>query len=83
MSNCEVKICDLGFARWIREQELSYSFDSGNLAFAAPEKLLREGYDKRTDVWSIGQLFYFCMTGLYMFNSMLQPGQEIHDIKDL
>jgi serine/threonine protein kinase len=40
VSTCEVKICDLGFARALEPGTLNQSFNSGNCAFASPEKLL-------------------------------------------
>jgi serine/threonine protein kinase len=54
VSNCEVKICDLGFVRSLQPGELSQSFDAGNQAHSAPEKLLEIGYDKMNEVWAIG-----------------------------
>lgn len=80
VSNCEVKICDLGFVRAIKPGTLCESFDAGNRALSAPEKLFRLGYDNQNEVWALGQLFFYCIQGTYMFNTLGKLPQNENEL---
>ena len=39
----------------------------GTLAFAAPELILKKNYNKSIDMWSLGVIIYFLLSGNYPF----------------
>ena len=70
----EIKITDYGIARTIREQlrrqdDLQQQL-GGTLCYMAPEQI-RPGVvcDRRADIYAIGMMFYYLLTGGYPFNA--------------
>jgi serine/threonine protein kinase len=58
----QVKIADFGFARSARDDMLLNS-RIGTPLYMAPELLKGKSYDKRSDIWSLGILWYEMLTG--------------------
>lgn len=67
------KICDFGLAKLLEPVGDSDSTDShlhsaaGTLTYMAPEQLLGEKLDARTDVYALGELLYEMATGVRPF----------------
>ncbi len=69
-----VKVVDFGIARLMdaeRPADLDGITEAGTLLgtpqFMAPERLIGRPYDERSDVYSVGVLFYQALTGEYPF----------------
>jgi serine/threonine protein kinase len=58
----QVKIADFGFARSARDDMLLNS-RIGTPLYMAPELLKGKSYDNRSDIWSLGILWYEMLTG--------------------
>ncbi|MFC5531901.1 serine/threonine-protein kinase [Cohnella yongneupensis] len=56
-------LVDFGIARRYREGESSDTLQLGTPGFAAPEQLRNEQSDARTDLYALGALAYFLLTG--------------------
>lgn len=41
---------------------------SGTLGFIAPEVIITNSYDEKCDIFSLGSLFYYLLTGEPIFN---------------
>lgn len=62
-----VKIMDFGLSKIIGPQEkVADSF--GTLAFVAPEVLVRQPYNKQIDIWSLGVILYYMLSGMLPFD---------------
>ena len=62
-----IRIVDFGLAKFLGEDELSYSV-CGSPEYLSPEMLrLGEGYDRRVDIYSLGVLLFEMLTGLPPF----------------
>ncbi|MCB1215493.1 MAG: serine/threonine protein kinase, partial [Deltaproteobacteria bacterium] len=53
----QLKILDFGLANWVTSSSL------GTPAYTAPERILGEALDARSDLYSLGLVFYEAMTG--------------------
>lgn len=58
----KIRLLDLGSAMYLRGSELTGTV-SGTIGFAAPEQLQGGSVDQRADIYSIGAVFYWLMTG--------------------
>lgn len=67
----EVLIADFGLSRFAAPEEVM-TLGCGTLAYVAPEVLLKLGYDKKVDIWSIGAIMYVCLTGNLPFEADTQ-----------
>uniref|UniRef100_A0A158P8F5 Protein kinase C n=1 Tax=Angiostrongylus cantonensis TaxID=6313 RepID=A0A158P8F5_ANGCA len=70
----QTKICDFGYARFIGESQFRKTI-VGTPAYLPPEVLLRQGYNKSLDMWSVGVIIYVTLSGTFPFNE----GDEIAD----
>src|SRR5262249_19730799 len=72
--HCSVKILDMGLARFFHDEEdiLTKKYDEnvlGTADYLAPEQALdSHGVDIRADIYSLGAMFYFCLTGKTPFS---------------
>ncbi|CAN5351530.1 hypothetical protein BH23VER1_BH23VER1_26270 [soil metagenome] len=68
----QVKLLDFGLAKFSKSPALQTMDQSnailGSIYFMAPEQFERQRLTPRTDLYSMGCLFYFCLTGRYPFN---------------
>ncbi len=65
----QVKILDFGIARRLDELELSASGATGTPYYMAPEQILGEDPDTRTDIYSLGVTFFQMATGTLPFTT--------------
>lgn len=79
-SEGHVKLTDFGLSRQLnmKEGELANTF-CGTPSYLAPELILRKGYDKMADWWSLGILIYEMVVGSPPFYN-LNIKRCIHDI---
>ncbi|MFQ5507310.1 MAG: serine/threonine-protein kinase, partial [Planctomycetota bacterium] len=60
------RVGDYGLSKLISESRLSLSFGRGTPYYMAPEMLHRRG-DHRSDIYSLGVIFYECLSGRVPF----------------
>lgn len=78
--DAELKIADFGFAREFDPQELMESY-LGSPLYMAPEILQRQRYTHKTDLWSVGVIFYEMLTGKPLFVDQVRTREDlIHKI---
>jgi serine/threonine protein kinase len=56
------KICDFGYAKKYLTHD-SATREVGSQYFRAPEVLLEQSYDYKSDIWSLGCILHYLMTG--------------------
>ena len=61
-----IKIMDFGLSRIVSPNEKMVD-GYGTLSFVAPEVLLRTPYNKEVDIWSMGVILFYMLTGLLPF----------------
>jgi len=70
LSDGSVKILDFGLAK-ISDQKLTRSgVKMGTLAYMSPEHITGEELDTRSDIWSVGVLFYELLSGKRPFTGI-------------
>lgn len=73
----QIKLVDFGLAKFSAAPSLQ-TIDHGDAVFGsihfmAPEQFERVPLDKRTDMYSLGCVFFFCLTGKYPFDGETAP----------
>ncbi|OGD21052.1 MAG: hypothetical protein A2W03_10250 [Candidatus Aminicenantes bacterium RBG_16_63_16] len=69
-----VKIVDFGLAKLARGTPLTRTSEiMGTLAYMSPEQAGGESVDQRTDIWSLGVMFYELLTGQQPFQGDNEP----------
>lgn len=73
----QVKIVDFGLAKFSPKPSLQ-TIDHGDsvfgsIHFMAPEQFERTPLDKRTDMYSMGCVYYYCLAGQYPFDGDTAP----------
>lgn len=73
----QVKIVDFGLAKFSPKPSLQ-TIDHGDsvfgsIHFMAPEQFERTPLDKRTDMYSMGCVYYYCLAGQYPFDGETAP----------
>jgi Ca2+-binding EF-hand superfamily protein len=62
-----IKIMDFGLSKIMGpEEKLADGF--GTLSFVAPEVLIRQPYNKQIDIWSLGVILYYMLSGTLPFD---------------
>ena len=64
-SGLEVKILDFGLAK-LMSSEVDVTQEAellGSMSYIAPERIIGENVDQRVDIYSLGILFYYMLTG--------------------
>lgn len=68
----QVKILDFGLAKFGRQPSVQTADQNeailGSIYFMAPEQFERGELDGRTDLYAIGALYYYALTGRYAFD---------------
>ncbi|MFC1595545.1 protein kinase [Gemmatimonadota bacterium] len=65
-----VKVMDFGLAHLEERSQLTRSGTTmGTLAYSSPEQLTGRPYDERSEIWSLGVVFYELLTGQLPFKS--------------
>ncbi len=73
-----IKICDFNWAIKLSEGEKAPPILCGTTEFMPPEVVIKQSHDFKTDIWSLGILFYvnkskkFIFRKCYMGNYHLQ-----------
>ena len=65
--NFKVKIINFGLSKILGPNEKTVE-GYGTLCFAAPEIILREPYNNSVDIWSLGVIVYYIISGDMPFN---------------
>ena len=60
--NGKIKIMDFGLSKILGSKE-SASEGFGTLIYVSPEVLIRKPYNKEVDIWSIGIILYYILSG--------------------
>ena len=60
--NPKIKIADFGLACHLNDDEC-FKHDSGTLGYKAPEMILKQPGDFRSDIWSLGVIAYELVCG--------------------
>lgn len=73
----QIKLVDFGLAKFSAAPSLQ-TIDHGDAVFGsihfmAPEQFERVPLDKRTDMYSLGCVFFFCLAGKYPFDGETAP----------
>jgi Protein kinase domain len=64
----EVKLTDFGIAKGgIRVSRTEVGMVKGNVSFMSPEQARGETVDRRSDIFSAGLVFYYCLTGQVLY----------------
>ena len=63
----QIKIMDFGLSKIMGPQE-RVADGFGTLSFVAPEVLVRTPYNKQIDIWSIGIILYYMLSGTLPFD---------------
>jgi Ca2+-binding EF-hand superfamily protein len=66
-NNTVIKIMDFGLSKVLGPKE-RVADGYGTLAFVAPEVLLRNPYNKQIDIWSLGIMMYYGLSGTLPFD---------------
>ena len=70
----QVKILDFGLAKLAGQTKLTRSGTTlGTLPYMSPEQLQGGEIDQRTDIWSLGAVFYEMVTGQLPFKGEYEP----------
>lgn len=74
----KVKVLDTALSRIFREKNVEEE-DFDYISFASPEQVRGERTDKKSDIYALGVLLFFCLTGKnpYAKNSILEVKQLI------
>lgn len=71
----DVFVMDFGLARAIQEPGLTVTGTiMGSPVYMSPEQLAAESLDERTDIYSIGLILYYCLTGEDLFEAESMTG---------
>ena len=75
--NGHARLCDFGFSTITEDDAPHKRTACGSVAYAAPEMICREAYTNKTDIWSLGVVFYVLLTGHLPFE-----GATVHECMD-
>ena len=70
-NNGIIKICDFGLSKILSINEKIID-ESGTLYYTAPEILTRKPYNKEVDIWALGVILYFVLSGNLPFWSICE-----------
>lgn len=65
----QIKLTDFGLSTYRRNTNRKLYGVVGTIRFSCPELLERKGYDEKADIWSLGIVIYYLLTGKYPFNT--------------
>jgi eukaryotic-like serine/threonine-protein kinase len=71
-SNGQVKLLDFGISLLLGNGNGKAS-SSGTVAYMSPERIQSLPFDHRTDIWSVGVIFYQLISGRMPFRGVLLP----------
>ena len=65
-----IKIIDFGIAKFTSSNKKEKGM-TGTLYYMAPE-VIKQNYDYKCDIWSVGVILYILLTGKYPFDSLIK-----------
>lgn len=71
LHNGVIKICDFGFSTVIKEQQQMMRTICGTPLFMSPELLFMKPYTIKSDIWSLGILFYMLCYTIHPFGTLV------------
>lgn len=69
----QVRLIDFGVARQFKQGQASDTMQMGTIGFAAPEQYLGLQTDARTDLYTLGSMLYYLLSGGYYAYSKAKP----------
>lgn len=63
----DIKVIDFGLSRFLGKNQFVFNEPYGTMAYAPPEVILNKEYDKSIDLYSLGVLAYFLLSGSIPF----------------
>ncbi|WP_165452220.1 serine/threonine protein kinase [Paenibacillus thalictri] len=79
-----IKLVDFGIARSFTEGSSADTVRIGTVGFAAPEQFGESQSDVRTDLYSLGAVMYFLLSGGGYYYSMQKPLRQLNaDVPDM
>lgn len=63
-----IRLIDFGIARKYREERIADTIQLGTVGFAAPEQYLNRQTDERTDLYTLGAMMYYLLSGGHHFS---------------
>lgn len=75
-----VRLCDFGLARWCRGEGTPLHKVSGTIPYMSPEMLNGEGFDFKTDVWSLGVTLYYFLYGFFPYAPFTDNPTEMKSV---
>jgi Ca2+-binding EF-hand superfamily protein len=63
----QIKIMDFGLSKVVSFYDRTNE-GYGSLCYLAPEILLKQGYDHKVDIWSLGVILYYLLSGYLPFD---------------
>ena len=76
-SSIEIKLADFGLSQIMDKQQKLYR-QCGSPGYVSPEILTGDGCDEKTDIFSLGTIFYNLITGRALF-----PGDDCDEVLHL
>lgn len=74
----EIRLIDFGIARYYKQENTRDTVLAGTRGYTAPEVLAGMQSDNRSDIYSVGLLFYEMLTG----KNLLEPPYQIRPVKE-
>jgi len=71
-----VKVMDFGLSKIMGPQE-KVADGYGSLSFVAPEVLIRQPYNRQIDMWSLGVILYYMLSGTLPFDDVNDNEENI------
>lgn len=72
-----VRLVDFGIARTFKPGKFSDTVHVGSVGFAAPELLANRQTDHRADLYSLGSLIYYLVSGGQYYNFSKMPVEQV------
>lgn len=72
----QVRLIDFGVARQFKQGQVSDTIQMGTIGFAAPEQYLGLQTDARTDLYTLGSMLYYLLSGGHYAYSKAKPLEQ-------
>lgn len=80
-----MKLCDFGISGQLVDS-LAKTIDAGCKPYMAPERIdptrNKQGYDVKSDVWSLGITMIEVATGEFPYDTWRNPFQQLKQVRD-